>query len=177
QQTGEAVRYSVLETIRQYGVERLSEAGEEDSVRGRHLASLLELAARAWEGLDRVAGSFWLDRLEADHDNLRAALDWSAPRDEDSHLRLAAMLWSFWGMRHMSEGRGRLEAALATHATDDQARGWALFGLSIICANLFDLEASRSFAQEALAVSRASGDRSTEAASLSQLGWAGVWIE
>jgi predicted ATPase/DNA-binding CsgD family transcriptional regulator len=109
------LRYRMLETVREFALEQLAQSGDEESTRGRHLAHYLALAERAAPelvGPDQVA---WLDRLQAEHDNLRAAFGWAeATGDADAELRLGAALWRFWWQRaHLREGLDRLEAALA----------------------------------------------------------------
>ena len=174
---GTATRYRLLETIRQYGLERLEESGEDDAIRDAHLRFFRNFVAEASEHLDAGEGS-WLPRLEADHDNIRAALDRAASTGRSNdQLRMASNLWTFWGVRHLEEGRRRLEAAAATDATDDHARGIALVGASILAGNLFDLPASLAFGREALRRARAVGDREVEASALNQLGWASGWVE
>ena len=108
-------RYVMLETIRQFGVERADEHGELAVARHRHAVWMAELGEAAREALDTAGEAASFDRLEAEHDNFRAALDW-AHRCGDRHLclRLAAALRSFWFVRgHFSEGRAWLERALA----------------------------------------------------------------
>jgi predicted ATPase/DNA-binding SARP family transcriptional activator len=114
---GEA-RYHMLETIRQYARERLSEAGEEEATWERHLDHFLDFAERAEEGCRGPEEPVWLDRLEAERENLAAALDWSASQGEP-HLRLAVALGVFWrdgdrvseGVRRLDEVRSRSKVA------------------------------------------------------------------
>jgi predicted ATPase/tetratricopeptide (TPR) repeat protein len=114
--TGEA-RFTMLETIREYALERLAVDGEEQSIRRRHAEWCLQIARRT--GLNLGEGHVaWLDRMAAEHDNLRAALAWSvsddATRGARTGLWLALSLWSFWFQReHMSEGRRWIVQALA----------------------------------------------------------------
>ncbi len=109
------VRFSMLETIREFALERLDERGEQDVVRARHAAAFLALVSEA--AGDGGAGdrARWLDRLEDDHDNLRAAIDHlvgSGDREGASAFVYAA--WRFWQMRgHLNEGRSRVGRVLA----------------------------------------------------------------
>jgi predicted ATPase/class 3 adenylate cyclase len=108
-----AARYRLLETIRQYAGERLLEAGEAAAARDRHRDHFLAWAERAAPHV--VAGDqvVWLPRIEADHDNLRAALDWCQGDGSDREPRLAAALAHFWLLRgYGEEGRVRLRDAL-----------------------------------------------------------------
>ncbi|NTU80448.1 MAG: AAA family ATPase [Chloroflexales bacterium] len=111
-------RLMLLETIRAYGLERLVEHGEDGAVRRAHAHCLLDLAERAAPELERWDQSAWLDRLELEQDNLRAALAWAQEHDVEVALRLAAALGGFWIKRgSLSEGRAWLEEVLA-------ATGW-----------------------------------------------------
>ena len=111
---GEEARYRLLETVRQYGREKLEESGEAERVRRRHANYYLALAEEAERGLSGSDQAPWLARLETEHDNLRAALRWSLGGGEaELGLGLAAALWSFWYTRgHLSEGRRWLESAV-----------------------------------------------------------------
>jgi predicted ATPase/DNA-binding SARP family transcriptional activator len=108
---GDPARFRMLETLRAYGAERLAEAGETGAVAARHTAWCLELAEEA--AAHRTARP-WLRRVEADYDNLRAALDRAvAARDPDTALRLAAALGWYWWTDRTIEGRQLLAGALA----------------------------------------------------------------
>jgi predicted ATPase/class 3 adenylate cyclase len=103
---GEETRYRLLETIRQYAWERLVESGEGDSVRDRHLNYFTALAEHADPELPGPKQITWLNRLEAELDNLRAALQWSLQKDVAAGLRMAAALRGFWEIRGFA-GDGR----------------------------------------------------------------------
>jgi len=111
--------FTMLETIREYAQERLEVSGEAEALRRRHAAYYLALAEAARPELSELKGlrsQTWLDRLEREHDNLRAALGWALERETEAEtaLRLATVLGQFWGMHsYLSEGRRWLEAALA----------------------------------------------------------------
>ena len=115
-------RYHLLETVRQYARDRLMEHGEAASMRDRHFRFFSAMAAEAAPkviGPEQIA---WLQRLELEHDNLRAALEWSFTRhaDSDAPLQLACALWPFWNRRnHFAEGQQWLERGVAAcpHAT------------------------------------------------------------
>ncbi|MDQ2808277.1 MAG: tetratricopeptide repeat protein, partial [Chloroflexota bacterium] len=112
--TGTA-RYSLLETIRQYTRDRLAEAGEAAATRTRHRDWFLALAEAAEAPIREQQAAHWLNRVEREHDNLRAALAWShdAPDGLEAELRLAGALQTFWIRRgYWIEGRAWLEAAL-----------------------------------------------------------------
>ncbi len=108
-------RFTMLETIREYGLERLDATGHAETVRRAHadyFVTLAEAAEPQLTGADQVD---WLNRLGAEHDNFRSAMGWLEQGSEiETRLRIAAALWRFWWMRgHLAEGRGWLERALA----------------------------------------------------------------
>ncbi len=109
-------RFGMLDTIREYGLECLATAGEARGVSDRHAAYYLALAEQAWPGLQGAAQAEWVDRLEREHGNIRAAFDWSlqSPDRGELGLRLAVAVYRFWLVRgYLSEGRGWLERMLA----------------------------------------------------------------
>jgi predicted ATPase/DNA-binding SARP family transcriptional activator len=113
---GDPPRFRMLETMRAYGAERLAEASEHGTVAARHTAWCLDLAERA--AAHRTARR-WLRLLDADYDNLRAALDRTmAGGDAGSALRLAADLGWYWWTRHTLEGHQRLTAVIALADAD-----------------------------------------------------------
>jgi predicted ATPase/class 3 adenylate cyclase len=118
-------RYRQLETIREYARDRLIESGEAKDALRRHRDWFLAMVARAEPEFFRGAESGeWLERLDREHDNLRAALQWSLdePGEQREGLQLAAGLWRFWEIRgHLAEGRVWLEAFLAATAGEVSA--------------------------------------------------------
>jgi predicted ATPase/class 3 adenylate cyclase len=150
-------RYWMLETIRGYAAERLDESGEADDLRRRHAAHFLDLAEEAEVHL--ATGGTWLYRLDVEVDNLRSALDFATGNEPQRALRAAAALDDFWFMRgHISEGRARLESALAAGPEPTVARCLALIAASkASVASGDDLTASARVA-EALDLSSALGD-------------------
>jgi tetratricopeptide (TPR) repeat protein len=107
-------RFTMLEVVREYALERLEESGEEEAVRDRHARTYLSLAEVGETGLLGPEVALWVDRLEAAHDNLRAALAWSMDRPGDVGPRLAGALGWFWRTRlYVSEGREWLDRALS----------------------------------------------------------------
>jgi predicted ATPase/class 3 adenylate cyclase len=105
-------RFVMLESIREFAGEQLELRGESDQVRERHALAMVDLAERAQPHLNGVDQRTWLDRLERDHDNLRAALDWTTVRPRpDLAARLVYAVWRFWQQRgYLNEARTRLEA-------------------------------------------------------------------
>ena len=172
EQDGEA-RYGLLETVRQYAQDRLLEAGEAEIVRERHRDWFLELVEQAEPRLEGPEQAFWFERLETEHDNLRAALDWSQadPAGAEAGLRLAGPLWWFWVLRgHGREGRERLTALLARAPGSTLARAKALEGLGNLVFGQGDYDEARGLVEESLAVSRELGDQRSIAIALAQLG-------
>lgn len=116
---GDARRFDLLETIRQFAVTKLEEAGETFDGRGRHARWCVALAAPAEAALTGPDPATTLDRLELEHDNVRAALAWLVANEPDLAMRLAADIWRFWWIRgHLREGRRWLDAAIGA-ATGD----------------------------------------------------------
>jgi len=124
-------RYRMLDTVRQYAAERLSEASEEDDVRCRHTDHFLALAEHAASFRARPSQAFWLERLEADHDDLRAALQWCQAHDRERWVRLALALAWFWMFRgHLSEGRESVQGVLSEPSLSSPNQAWALYWLA-----------------------------------------------
>ena len=113
-------RSAMLETIREYAAEMLAGRGEAEAIADRHASAMLELAQQAAPRLSGGDQRLWLDRLERDHDNMRAALDWAiAKPDPPLGARLASSLWRFWQQRgYLNEARARFELI--------EAKGWSL---------------------------------------------------
>jgi predicted ATPase/class 3 adenylate cyclase/Tfp pilus assembly protein PilF len=155
-------RFRMLETIREYGLERLAESGEVIDTRSRHLGFFLDLAEQATLELTGPGQGAWLARLEAEHDNLRAALSSAATLSEDAPaLRLAAALAPFWEARgHYSEGRDWLERTLARGASEPKsARAAVLTGAGSIARMQGDTTRATELLEAALALADALGDR------------------
>jgi ketosteroid isomerase-like protein len=164
-------RYWMLETIRGFAVERLEASGEADDLRRRHAAWFLALAEEAEPHL-RKESLEWLDRLEPEHDNVRAALDHlGASGADDLALRLVAAFWWFWSLRgHIAEGRHRVEGALAHDQRPTIARAMASTGAADLAGDDDDEVASEAFGREALALGRTLDDRWIVALNLLGLG-------
>ncbi|HET7677442.1 MAG TPA: tetratricopeptide repeat protein [Candidatus Limnocylindrales bacterium] len=168
-------RYRLLETIRQYMRDRLLEAGEAAATQRRHRDWYLALADTAAPNFFRGPESaVWLDRLEAEHDNLRAALQWSEdePGEGVGGLRLAASLWRFWEIRgHLVEGRSWLERLLRAAAGDaaPQLRADALTGAGVLAAMQADHDAAVAFHEQVLELRRESNDPNAIAYAINNL--------
>jgi predicted ATPase/DNA-binding CsgD family transcriptional regulator len=155
-------RYDYLETIRQYAQQKLGSAREVDATRDRHLAYFRRWVEESAPHLYLAGQSEWLERFDAEHDNIRAALEWSLtdPTWAEYGLRLAAACWKFWRIRgYYNEGRERLAAALgrAEAQARTEARAWALLRAANLAYLQSDYSAVRPPAREALAIFRELG--------------------
>lgn len=117
-------RFRLLEAIRLYGLERLAAAGETDAIRDRHARAYLDLAETAEPNLAGDEQRDWLERLERENENFRAALIYATERPEtEVALRLVSSLWRFWQKRgYLTEARRRADAALALPGARDDPR-------------------------------------------------------
>jgi predicted ATPase/DNA-binding SARP family transcriptional activator len=178
--SGTTTRYRLLETLRQYGAERLADAGEETAVRDRHLAWVRSLAEDADVGLEGGNQSSWLQRLDAEEDNVRVALDWAVAHPAgDDGLRTAGALWRYWQVRgRLTEG-GRWLRTLLDITTDapPPVRAKALTSAAVLHLSVPDaalqeagVDNVRSLFEETLAIRRAAGDRRGMAVALHGLG-------
>jgi predicted ATPase/class 3 adenylate cyclase len=166
-------RFSMLETIREYALDRLEEHDQLLSTRAAHAAHFLEFADLARPAIRGADNASWFRRVSAEHANLRAALDWLLLRREgEAALRICADLCHFWVARGFhSEGRGWLERALALgDGAADLIRADGLSAAGEIALLQGDAGQSRAWKEEALGLFRASGDRPSTAATLSDLG-------
>jgi len=147
-------RYRLLETIRQYAAGRLAEAGEEGQARRRHAGVFADLAERERD----------LAVLARDHDNLRAALDWSLTWESETGLRLARALGDFWLARgFLQEARGWLERALAAGSPDERLRADLLRLLGAVLYQAGDLQQAEAILAEGSQAAAAAGERSSQA--------------
>ena len=171
---GDTTRYRQLETVRQYALERLLESGAGEALRDRHRDHFLALAETAAPLLMGAEQAQWLRRLEQEHDNLRAALEWSlarAPAQEG--LRLCGSLQRLWLVHgHVSEGRAWCTRVLGTAAASERTleRAKALSAAGVLAYHQGDLAAARACHDESLAIRRLWGDRRGVAISLNNLG-------
>jgi non-specific serine/threonine protein kinase len=171
--TDTVARYRLLEPIRQYALERLDESGEADALRARHSAAMLAVALAhqaGGAGPEEIAS---LDRLEVEHDNLRAALHWALNHDQAAiALRCSAALFRFWERRgHFQEGCAWLDQALRGAPNAPAAdRGWALNALAFLCWRGGDPRRAQPIAEQALIVSRDAGTSRDVAQAMLNLG-------
>lgn len=170
---GEA-RFAMLETIRGYARERLEASGEDGVMQRQHAGYFLALVERAETEFHGPEQGRWLARLEAGHDNLRAALHWSIDGGADVliGLRLAAALSRFWEIRgYWSEGRRWLDAVLRNSAGGPPAaKVHALNGAGLLAFEQGDYARATMLAEESLSLGRALGDKRGTANALNILG-------
>jgi hypothetical protein len=154
-----AERFWMLETILEYAAEQLEDSGEVNEWQRRHAEWFLALAEDAYPHL-RGSPREWLNRLEREHDNLRAALDrLEASGETQLALQLAGALYRFWYLRgHFAEGRPRLERLLDVDANRTAARARALNGAAVMAGSTGDPTTDRLRSEEALALHRELGD-------------------
>ena len=164
-------RFLLLETIREYALERLAGTTEADELRERHATFFSALAEQAYAHRF-VSEAEWSRRIEDDHDDLRAACDWLSRRDPEKALVLAGALGWFWLSRGLlEEGCLRFADALAGSAERGRARARALTASGGLVARHGDLEAGREQLEEAIELWRTLGDRDELASALDSLGW------
>ena len=158
--SGGEPRLGMLETIRAYAVERLAHGGDGEAVRRRHAGFYLVLAEEAELGLWGPQQREWLERLDAERDNIRAALTWAVEASEaEVGLRIGSALWRFWEMRsHEHEARERLRELLALGSGSPSTRAKAQSMIGALSIVLGDLETAQRMLEEGLRVHRRKGD-------------------
>jgi non-specific serine/threonine protein kinase len=174
-------RYRLLETIREYGAEQLHAAGEAESAHRRHRDWFLALATRAEPELRGPQQETWFERLDTDHDNLRAALAWSLAQGEGEHqedtvpvLRLVTALSRFWEVRgYLVEGRAWLERALGLAGSERaplELRADALNAAGNLAREQGDYRTAQARCEQSLAIWRELGHQRGIAITLNSLG-------
>jgi predicted ATPase/class 3 adenylate cyclase len=136
-------RFVMLETVHEFAREKLGQSAEAEQIRRLHAEYFLTLAEEAYPELKGANQLQWLERLEAEHDNMRAALSWALEgKVVELALRLGGALWSFWSMRvYYSEGRRWLESALAMEGRGlPEVRAMALAGAGKLAEEQGDLD-------------------------------------
>jgi len=185
-QDTDPVRYRLLEPVRQYAAERLAELGETETLRDRHRTWCMWLVDQAkpeWFGPRQRA---CLERLELEHDNLRAALAWSvrSGRDARLSLRLGSGLWRFWDMRaYLSEGSDYLKGLLSLSSSSDggsplvRARAQALEVAGYLATLRGAHAEALGYLEESVRLWHIDEDRRGLAAALFHLGLATMWSQ
>jgi predicted ATPase/DNA-binding SARP family transcriptional activator len=162
EEPGGKARYLMLETMRQYGLERLREADQFEATQCCHALFFAELAEKAEQGLRGPEMHTWIERLEAEHDNFRTALEWSlAQKSPELGQRFAGALGIFWRKRgYLSEGRTWLERMLGrSQDAPPTLRVKAMAPASWLERDLGNYERAAELQEESLEILRAAGDQ------------------
>jgi tetratricopeptide (TPR) repeat protein len=175
QQEGKESRLYLLETIREYGLECLAASEEAYDCQRAHAQYYLQLAEEVAEKLPGVQQAEWVGRLEQEHDNLRAALQWALEQEECRllALRIAAALADFWLIEgHVSEGLAFLERALAqSEGVEAPVRAKVLAAVGWLAGAQGNFGRAEGWCQESLVLYRELGETKGIALSLYRLGW------
>lgn len=168
--TDHAIRYRMLPTLRAFASNQLT--GEErQRMQRRHFDHFYALVASASPHLRGPGASLWMERLDADHDNLRAALSWGQRHKPAIALRMACMLWLFWYTRgYLQEGQNWLEESAQNASLPLPQRAHAWMAAGIIARDRGQLTQAYTLCQSALDVFRAQGAVPETAEVLSYLG-------
>ncbi len=157
-------RFGMLFMVREYAGEQLAGLPERDKVERSHAATFLALAETARRGLQGAGEQAWLDRLEVEHQNIRAAIDWYTKHEPGKALRLAAAMSRFWGVRgHFTEGRRRLTVLLGVCGEPSATRVRALNGAASLAIDQGDYQGARRLLGESIRLSQELGYRRGEA--------------
>jgi predicted ATPase/DNA-binding SARP family transcriptional activator len=173
-ETDDGPRITMLETIREFAIERLRESGEEPDIRCRHAVRFLGLAMDAEQRLTGTDQLAWFERLETEQGNIRSALDWALERQDEIGAMAAqgaVALWRYWlRRRSLREGIGWLDRAVARSGTDPHLRIRVLLSLARLCEAQSDYARAEALIGEALPLSRQLGDQTGVAKALNGLG-------
>jgi predicted ATPase/class 3 adenylate cyclase len=167
--TGDETRYVLLEPIREFALEQFEGGGSAARIRERHASAYLALVERVEARLSGAEQRRWLDRLDREHANVRAALEWAMARPApETAMRLAAATWRYWQKRgHLREARRRLDTLLAQPwATEAYLRAAVLEAAGGVAYWHGDMSAARGHYAAALELERQLGDRAAIANAL-----------
>ncbi|HEY8188303.1 MAG TPA: winged helix-turn-helix domain-containing protein [Pyrinomonadaceae bacterium] len=171
-QPGSETRFHMLEVVREFARETLAESGELDVMNRKHAEYYCALGEAAEPRLEAAQSGEWLNRLENDHDNLRAALNWASVNDAALGQRLAAAIWRFWWLHgHIREGCDQLGLFLSLIPHSDVVRAKMLSGAAQLNRLRGNRELARLYSEEELHLARRTGDKKTAALSLQRLGF------
>jgi predicted ATPase/transcriptional regulator with XRE-family HTH domain len=170
-------RFTMLETVRACGLERLEESGEGEEIRGRHADYYVALAERATPELEGGGQVAWLERLESEHDNLRAALGWLLEHGRAKQTaRLGSAIWLYWVVRgHAGEGQMWLERALASGKLTGSERANTLGAMSLLLLAKGEIGQMTELVEEAIVEARAADDEETLTFLMIQRGYAATF--
>jgi predicted ATPase len=167
-------RLWMLETVHEYAREKLDESGEGEELRRQHAEYYVKLVEEIEPKLYESEAAIWFHKLEAEHDNIRAALAWATEQDIQVALRLLGAVWLFWETRgYYSEGRARLDAVLLrpeARATATPALARALYSAGYLATRQGDLAIAFRYYEEALSAKKALDDKAGVALILKELG-------
>ncbi len=173
ERAGGESRFAMLETIREYALEKLEASGEQAPIKRAHAAYCLVLAEEVATEQSAAEGEEWLERFSVEHDNFRAALEWlTETGDAEWGLRLGTALFRFWEMQeHLAEGRDRLGKLLRLPgaAAARKARARAVFAAGVLASTQGDYPAANASFRESLEIARQAGDPRGVAVSLNGL--------
>lgn len=170
--SGAEMRYRMLESVRDYGLEKLCSRGEESAVRTGHRDHYARLCLLASGHLLDASQPQWLERLDGDHHNLRAALDWCIEGGEpQTGCAMACDIWLYWEARgHLTEGRRRLATLLEALRSADRLKARGLWVAGYLALGQTDVEAAAPLLRESLDLATELGDRQSAAFATQYLG-------
>jgi predicted ATPase/DNA-binding SARP family transcriptional activator len=170
--TSHAGRFELLETVREYALDRLATTGEQESVRRDHARHFAEAVEGGERGVESAEIGSWLDRLDADRENIRAAIACAvANGDAATALTLCANVWRYWERRgHLSEARETLASALASGDGPPSLRQRSLNGAGALAGEQGDFAAAKVLFEESAALAHEIGDEYRAARSNGNLG-------
>ncbi len=171
-------RYRMLETVRQYAADKLIASGQAERARDQHLSYILEYAEEAEPHVSSRDQLIWLNRLDAELDNIRAAMQWAQERNPEACMRIASALWRFWFVRqgYLYEGIDWLTRALKLSENARTIyRARALERLATLGADYPDVQVSERYAREAYELSERLQDRLGMARALLTISWSKIW--
>ena len=164
-------RFGMLYMVREYAAERLAELAERAGVEEGHAATFLALAEAADRGLRGPGERGWLERLEAEHQNIRVAIDWYQQHEPGDALRLAAAMSRYWGVRgHFTDGRRRLSRCSSSSRNGTSTPVKALNGAASLAIDQGDLREVLTWPGESIRLTQELGYRRGEATALVYLG-------
>jgi predicted ATPase/DNA-binding CsgD family transcriptional regulator len=176
--SGAEMSYRMLESVRDYGLEKLRSRGDESSLRSRHRDHYARLCQQAWEHWTDSTQPQWFERLQRDHDNLRAALDWCVENGEpETGCVMASNMWLYWEARgHLTEGRRRLATLLQALGSSGHVRAKTLWVAGYLALGQTDVEAAAPLLQESLDLATRIGDQESAAFASQYLGLCRLFV-